>query len=82
MYFQTNISKQLVRSGRLETYYNTANLFKKYELGFWEIYQDINTITREPVSSPYRVFRTIFSTSNPQKMASKFAKLNNNKSFA
>lgn len=81
MYFPLNVSKQLIKSGRLELNYNQGRFFKKYELGYWELYQDINNATRTPVNGPYKIFRPIFRTSNYTKAVRKLDKLNV-KSFA
>lgn len=76
MYSPLNVSKQLVKSGRLELNYNQSRFFKKYELGYWELYQDINNSTRNPVNGPYRIFRPIFRTSDYKKAVRKLDKLN------
>jgi hypothetical protein len=71
MYFQLNVSKQLVKSGGLRLNYNKYSLFKKYELGYLDIVQDIDNTTGCTVSSPYSIFRPIFKTSNYDKAVKK-----------
>lgn len=76
-----NITKQLLKTGRLEMHYNEQNFRKKYELGFWEVYQDIHNESRNIISGPYRVFRPIYRTSNPAKLSAKLEKLNSQSAY-
>lgn len=78
MYFQANVSQQLVKTGKVEFNYNKNRFFKKYEVGYWEIYQDFNNITRNPINGPYRVFRPVYRTSTYQKAVHKLEKLQSN----
>lgn len=83
MFLQNSIgvTKQLLKTGRLEMNYNEKNFRKKYELGFWEVYQDVHDMSKNVISGPYRVFRPIYRTGNPAKLSSKFAKLTASSSF-
>lgn len=75
MLFPMNVSQQLVKTGRLEFNFNNNSFFKKYEIGYWELFQDINNSTRQPVSGPYKVFRPIYKTSTYEKALKKLYKL-------
>jgi hypothetical protein len=77
MFLQNSIgvTKQLIRTGRLEMHYNASNFRKKYELGFWDVYQDVHNGSQNVISGPYRVFRPIYRTGTPSKLSTKFAKL-------
>lgn len=81
MYFPSNISKQLLKSGGIELNYNEGRFFKKYELGYWEVFQNIHNSTRTFISCPYREFRPIYSTSNYNKAANKLEKIKNKSKF-
>ncbi len=75
MYFPANISKRLVKTGRIDFNYNKTNFFKKYEVGYWDLYQDVNNLTNTPLGGPYKVFRPVFKTSNYDKALRKLNKL-------
>jgi hypothetical protein len=70
-----SITKQLLKTGRLEMNYNEKNFRKKYELGFWEVYQDVHSVSKNIISGPYRVFRPIYKTGTLDKLNSKLEKL-------
>lgn len=70
-----NITKQLLKTGRLEMNYNEKSFRKKYELGFWEVYQDVDTVSKNIISGPYKVFRPIYKTGTLDKLNSKLEKL-------
>ncbi len=75
MYFPANVSKRLIKTGRIDFNYNKASLFKKYEVGYWDLYQDVNNLTNTPLSGPYKIFRPIFKTSKYDKALRKLNKL-------
>lgn len=77
----TGVTRQLVKTGRLEMHYNEKNFRKKYELGFWEVYQDVSNISKAIISGPYRVFRPIYRTGNLEKLTSKLQKLTSQSSL-
>lgn len=75
MYYNQAISTRIVKSGVLEYRYNPDNFIYKYELGYMETVQDINNFNNQPVSGPYRMFRSIMSFRTYDKAVKEFTKL-------
>jgi len=77
MYLSNNISRQLIKTGGISLKYNESNFFKKYEIGYWELFQDINNETNNPVSGPYQVFRPVYKFKTHDKALRKMQKISN-----
>lgn len=73
MLLQPHVNRNLVRTGQLAIRYNSQKLFKKYELGYWEIFQDV-ALNQEIINGPYQVFRPIYSSSKLDKVTRKYDK--------
>ncbi len=77
MYLSNNVSRQLIKTGGISLKYNKSNFLKKYEIGYWELFQDINNETNNPVSGPYQVFRSIYKAKTYEKAINKMKKFSN-----